>query len=159
MERIGLGCDDVGFAMKEKVKGYLQSRGIPVQDMGRYQETDAESYADIAEKLCEAIQEGKFSRGILICGTGLGMSMAANKCYGIRAAVCSDTYSAERATKSNQANVLCFGSRVVGFELAQKLIDAWYDSSFDENSPSYPKVRKLYSLDERHLKRPEVNHI
>ena len=127
--KIVIGCDEAAYEFKEVMKKHLEGMGIECLDVGVYN-TDPVLYPDIAVAACERIQNGEASRGLLICGTGIGMSIAANKCKGIRAAVCHDVYSAERARKSNDAQVMCLGARVVGMELAKMLIDAWLSSEF-----------------------------
>ena len=128
--KITIGCDHAGFALKGKIVEHLRERGIEVIDVG----TDsAEScdYPAIAHALCKNIQDGVTELGILICGTGIGMSMAANKHRGIRAAACSDTFSARLTRVHNDANVLCFGERVVGMGLAIDLVDNFIDAEFE----------------------------
>lgn len=127
---IAIGSDHAGFALKEQVKEHLQSRGIEFQDFG----TDSAAschYVDYAKKVAESVASGKCEKGILVCGTGVGMSMAANKVKGIRAACVSDTFSATATRMHNDANVLCFGERVVGAGLAFMLVDAFLDTPFE----------------------------
>ena len=122
INRIVIGSDHAGYELKLKIIEHLEDQGIAVTDVG----TDsAEScdYPVFADALCKRIQLGDFERGILVCGTGIGMSIAANKHSGIRAACCSDTYSARLTREHNDANVLCFGARVIGEGLACDLAD------------------------------------
>lgn len=126
---IVIASDHAGFALKGVVKAYLTEKGYTVIDCG----TDSEASCDypvFAKALCKEINDGNAQLGILICGTGIGMSMAANKHRGIRAAVCSDTFSARLTREHNDANVLCFGARVVGEGLALDLVDAYLDAEF-----------------------------
>lgn len=128
--KIVIGCDHAGFELKGKVIEHLKGRGFDVRDVG----TDSTASCDyplFAKALCKTLQEGKAELGILICGTGIGMSMAANKCKGIRACACSDTFSARLTRVHNDANVLCFGARVVGEGLAYDLVDAFLDAEFE----------------------------
>lgn len=130
MKKIVLGADHGGYELKNKIKDHLISRGFEVADVG----TDsAEScdYPIYAERLCEKIQGGDAELGILVCGTGIGMSIAANKHRGIRAACCSDTFSARLTRLHNNANVLCLGARVVGAGLALDLVNAFVDAEFE----------------------------
>ena len=128
---IYIGADSAGYTLKEEVKAHLDSLGYKVEDMGCHS-TESCHYPEYAVKVCKNVQanlEGSF--GILICGTGIGMSMAANKHRGIRAAACSDTFSARLTRMHNDANVLCFGERVVGMGLACDLVDSFIDAQFE----------------------------
>lgn len=129
MKKLVIGCDHAAVELKEQVKAHLTERGFAVEDVGTYT-TDSCDYPVFAHKLCRKIQNGEYELGILICGTGIGMSMAANKHKGIRAAACSDTYSARLTREHNDANVLCIGARVVGTGLALDLVDAFTDAEF-----------------------------
>ncbi len=128
--KITIGCDHAGYALKQKVIEHLRTRGVEVIDMGTHS-TDSCDYPAIASAVCKNIQDGVTELGILICGTGIGMSMAANKHRGIRAAACSDTFSARLTRMHNDANVLCFGERVVGMGLACDLVDNFIDAEFE----------------------------
>lgn len=130
MKKLIIGCDHAATELKGLVRDHLIARGFDVLDVGVHT-TDSCNYPDIAHTLCEKIQSGERDMGILICGTGIGMSMAANKHRGIRAACCSDTFSARLTREHNDANVLCFGARVVGMGLAFDLVDAFVDASFE----------------------------
>ena len=129
MEKIIIGCDHGGLELKNEIISHLNKRGIEVTDVGTYT-TDSCNYPDYARALCARIQSGEFERGILVCGTGIGMSMAANKHNGIRAACCSDTFSARMTRMHNDANVLCLGGRVVGAGLACDMVDKYDDKLF-----------------------------
>jgi len=139
--KIAIGCDEAAFEMKEAVKKYLTGLGHEVDDYGVY-DTKPVLYPDIAVKVAQSILDGKNPRGILICGTGIGMAITANKVPGIRAAVCHDKYSAERARKSNDAQIMTLGARVIGLELAKSLIDSWLESEFQGGS-SQAKVDRI----------------
>ena len=130
MKKIVIGCDHAAPELKNIVRDHLIARGFDVLDVGVHT-TDSCNYPDIAHALCEKIQSGEREMGILICGTGIGMSMAANKHRGIRAACCSDTFSARLTREHNDANVLCFGARVVGMGLALDLVNAFVDAEFE----------------------------
>ena len=129
-KKIALGCDHAGFEMKDAVIAHLNQKGWDVIDVGT---NSAEScdYPLFAHEVCKNIQQGAAELGILICGTGIGMSLVANKHRGIRAAACSDTFSARLTRVHNNANVLCFGTRVVGIGLALDLIDNFLDAEFE----------------------------
>ena len=130
MEKIIIGCDHGGFELKNEIIAHLEKKGIKVTDVGTYS-TDSCNYPDYARKVCEKIQSGEFERGILVCGTGLGISIAANKHNGIRAACCSDTFSARMTRMHNDANVLCMGGRVVGPGLACDMVDLFVETEFE----------------------------
>ena len=125
-----IACDQAAFELKQDVMKHLDERGVKYVDYGTYS-TDSVDYPDYAHKACAAIQSGECDRGILICGTGLGMSISANKHKGIRAACVSDTFSAAMSRAHNDANVLCFGARVVGRGLALMLVDTFLDTPFE----------------------------
>ena len=128
--KITIGSDHAGYELKLKVIAHLKERGIETIDVGTYS-TDSCDYPDFAHAVCKNVQDGVTELGILVCGTGIGMSMAANKHKGIRAAACSDTFSARLTRMHNDANVLCFGERVVGMGLACDLVDEFIDAEFE----------------------------
>ena len=128
--KIAIAADHGGFELKENLKKHYEKQGIILDDLGTYS-TDSVDYPDIAEKMCKNILESSSDLGILICGTGIGMSMAANKHRGIRAACCSDTFSARLTRLHNNANVLCLGARVLGTGLALDLVDQFVDAEFE----------------------------
>ncbi len=127
---IAIGCDHGGYDLKEAVKAYLESKEIKVKDFGCYS-TNSVDYAPIAAKVAKTVASGEAERGILICSTGLGICMAANKVKGIRAAVCSDTYSVEMTRRHNNANILCMGGKIVEVPMAEKLIDIFLSTEFE----------------------------
>ena len=129
-KKIVIGCDHAGYALKGKVVDHLKELGYDVIDVGT-DSTDSCDYPVFAHRLCVKIQNGEAPLGILICGTGIGMSLVANKHKGIRAACCSDTFSARLTRLHNDANVLCFGARVVGQGLALDLADIFVDTEFE----------------------------
>lgn len=143
--RVAIGADDAGFDLKEKLKTHLQSRGIEVVDYSR-PTPEAVDYPDIALALAQDVAAHVAERGILICGTGIGMAIAANKVPGVSAAQAHDTYSAERARKSNNAQIITMGGRVIGPELARTIVDAWLASEF-EGGNSARKVDKISAYD------------
>ena len=130
MEKIIIGCDHGGVELKNEIIVHLNKKGIEVTDVGTYTNESC-NYPDYARALCKRIQSGEFERGILVCGTGIGMSMAANKHKGIRAACCSDTFSTRMTRMHNNANVLCLGGRVVGAGLACDMVDLFVDTEFE----------------------------
>lgn len=128
--KIAIGCDHSGIALKDEIKTYLESRKIAYEDLGTYT-SDSCDYPRIAEKVCKSILGGAADRGILICGTGVGMSISANKFKGIRAAACSEPFSAIFAKRHNNANVLCLGARVIAGGLATLLVEGWLNAKFE----------------------------
>jgi ribose 5-phosphate isomerase B len=148
--RVAIGADDAAYDLKEILKSHLAGRGVEVVDYGVFDKSPS-LYPDIAVKVAEAIAEGKHTRGILMCGTGLGMAIAANKVPRIRAATCHDTYSAERARKSNDAQILTMGAWVIGPELAKTIVDAWLKSEF-EGGGSTRKVARILEYEKKFLK-------
>ena len=134
---IAIGCDHGGYGLKLEIIKYLEKNGLEYQDFGC--DGEAIDYPIIAKKVGQAILEGKCEKGILICGTGIGISIAANKMKGIRCALCSDCFSAEATRLHNDTNVIALGGRVVGPELAVKMVDIFLNTPFSE--------------DERHIRR------
>lgn len=130
MKKIVLGADHGGYELKNAIKAYLEARGFETVDVGTNSGESCD-YPVFASRLCKKLQNGEADLGILICGTGIGMSMAANKHRGIRAACCSDTFSARLTRLHNNANVLCLGARVLGTGLALDLVDQFVDAEFE----------------------------
>jgi ribose 5-phosphate isomerase B len=127
---IALGCDHGGFALMQDVIKYLDGKGLPYKNFGTYSEASCD-YPVIAEAVCHAVTGGECDRGVLICGTGIGMSIAANKISGIRAALCGDCYSAEMTRRHNDANILTLVARVIGAGLALKILETFLDTPFE----------------------------
>lgn len=127
---IAIGSDHGGYLLKEEIKKHLEEKGYEFKDFGT-DSTASCDYPVYAEKVCRAVQSGECEKGILICGTGIGMSMCANKCKGIRAAVCGDHFSAEFTRKHNNANVLCLGARVIGAGVAMQLVDIFLTTEYE----------------------------
>lgn len=142
--RIVVGSDDAGFEYKEAIKKDLEASGLvaSVADVGVTAEGHT-NYPTIATTAAEIVARGEADRAVLICGTGLGVAIAANKVPGIRAVTAHDSFSVERSVLSNNAQVLCMGQRVVGLELARRNVREWLTYEFDESSPSNEKVREL----------------
>jgi ribose 5-phosphate isomerase B len=145
--RIAVGSDGNGREMKEAVKRHLLAQGHDVVDFGVDESRD-DDYPDVAEPVARAVAAGNVERAVLVCGTGLGMAIVANKVRGVRAAPVTDPYSAERAIRSNDARVLCLGARVVGIEVAPMLVDHWMSGEF-AGGGSARKVAKIADLDRR----------
>lgn len=142
MKKIAIGADDAAIDLKNLIKRQLEEQQYEVLDYSNDSQNDRPMYPDVAFALATAIQEGKHDRGILLCGTGIGVAIVANKVAGIRAAQCHDTFSAERARKSNNAQIMTMGARVIGTELAKNIVNAWMASEF-EGGGSTAKVDKI----------------
>ncbi len=145
-----IGCDEAAYDLKIKIKEHLESQGHEVDDFGAAK-GEVVLYPDVAYKVADEIAKGNYERGILLCGTGIGMSICANKVPGVRAAVCHDPFSAQRARKSNNAQIMCLGERVVGVELAKNLVDIWMESEF-AGGGSAPKVARINELEQEHIR-------
>jgi len=142
MKTIAIGADDAAIELKNLIKRHLEEKQYEVVDYSNDARNDRPMYPDVAFALATAIQQGKYQRGILLCGTGIGVAIMANKVPGVRAAQCHDTFSAERARKSNNAQVMTMGARVVGPELAKSIVNAWLASEFEAGGSS-AKVDKI----------------
>lgn len=125
-----IGSDHAAFGLKEKIKHFLGTRGYAVEDAGADSEASV-SYVDYGKKVAGAVSDGRFSRGILLCGTGLGMSMVANRFPRVRAALCSDIFSARMSRVHNDANILVLGGRIIGDVLAYELVATWLETEFE----------------------------
>lgn len=145
--KIAIGADKLGASLKEELKKYIESLGYEVIDYGCEENCESVDYPDIAKKVAVDIRSGNCERGILICGTGIGMAMAANKIKGIRAAQCHDVYSAERAAKSNNAHIITLGALIVGPQVAKPVVKTWLESFFID-SPSTIKINKLMAFED-----------
>lgn len=142
---IAIGSDHGGFELKGYVIKHLQEKGIEVKDFGTYSE-DSVDYPDCAKPVCEAVLNGECESGILICGTGIGISIAANKFNGIRAALCSDVFSATMSKEHNNANVICLGGRVLGRELAFMIVDAYLNAKHQGGRHS-DRIKKIHAIE------------
>lgn len=141
--KIAIGADSAGKPLLDIIEAHLAGKsGLTVSNLSQ-----SGFYADLSQKLAQTIVDGENERGILICGTGIGVSISANKVPGIRAALTHDTYSAERAAKSNNAQIITMGARVVGPELAKAIVDKWLESEFDPNGASAGNVEAINRLD------------
>ena len=139
-----IGADHAGIEIKTFVKELFEEKGHEVIDLGPYDKNRVD-YPDFAAKVCEAVQQNKDTKGILICGTGLGMSMSANKFDGIRAALCHNTYSAAMAREHNDANILCLGERVSGYGMIEAIVNTWNSSKF-QGGRHEERVKKINKL-------------
>ena len=149
--RIAIGCDNVAIGLKQTIINFLKEQDeikVEIVDFG-VNEPNPVDYPDIAEKVAVEVAQRTYDRGILICGTGIGMAMAANKVPGIRAAQVYDIYSAERSRKSNNAQIITLGALVTGPSLAIKLVEVWLNSEF-QGGRSAPKVEKIMAIENRY---------
>lgn len=144
MEMIAIGSDHGGYAMKEEIKKHLEKRGIEYKDFGTYSE-ESTDYPLYAKPVAKAVQSGECEKGILICGTGVGVSLVANKFKGIRCALCSDCFTAQATREHNDSNIVAFGARVIGAGLAIKIVDTFLDTPFS-NDPRH--IRRISMIEE-----------
>jgi ribose 5-phosphate isomerase B len=145
MKTIAIGCDHRGFGLKEPIIAWLQNEGHSYQDFGCYS-TEPVDYPDIARKVGEAVASGSFDQGILICSTGIGMCMAANKIRGVRAALCHNVFAAQRARQHNDANVLCLGGEDVDAGVALEIVKTFLTTDF-EGGRHIRRVNKIKALE------------
>ncbi|ATW25987.1 ribose 5-phosphate isomerase B [Candidatus Formimonas warabiya] len=148
--KLALGSDHGGFRMKEMIKAYLRTENIEFEDFGTADE-NAVDYPDFAEKVAEAVAGGLYDRGILICGTGIGIGIAANKVPGIRAALCHDVFSARASREHNNANILTMGERVIGPGLALEIVKTWLAAEFSGGRHAC-RVEKIAELERKYYK-------
>ncbi|MFA9612436.1 MAG: ribose 5-phosphate isomerase B [Deltaproteobacteria bacterium] len=146
MKPIALAADHAGFELKEKIAGYLKAKGFEVMDLGTHDEEPVD-YPDFARAIGEALQQQKADRGILICGSGVGACVAANKMSTIRAGLCHDTYSAHQGVEHDDINVLCLGARVIGEELARELVSAFLAASFTGEERHRRRLDKIKAME------------
>lgn len=145
--KITIGSDHGAVELKESVKKVLADLKVEFDDIGTFG-TDSADYPDIAEKVCADVVSGKSERGIVLCGTGIGISIAANKISGIRCALCNDVYSAKKSREHNNANVLAMGGRVIGFGLAEEIVRAWFTTDF-EGGRHERRINKISALEKK----------
>ena len=152
MRTIVIGCDNAAVHLKNELMGFMEKKGYTVENMRCDSTEDSTYYTYVAEKVCrEIINSGYQKHGVLICGTGLGMAMTANKFKGIRAGVCHDVFSAERLKLSNDGNVICMGERVIGAELAKRILEKWLELEFVDCA-STSKVEAIKEIEGENLK-------
>jgi ribose 5-phosphate isomerase B len=143
---IAIGSDHAAFEFKEEVKAYLDEKGLAYQDFGAWS-TERVDYPEFGAKVAKAVASGEFEKGLLFCGSGVGISIAANKVKGIRAVVCSEPYSAKLSRLHNNTNILAVGARVVGIELAKMIVDVWLETPF-EGGRHQNRVEMIGNLEE-----------
>ncbi|RJQ08959.1 MAG: ribose 5-phosphate isomerase B [Bacillota bacterium] len=145
--RIAVGADHAGYQMKDELAAYLVDQGHDVQDFGTFS-ADSVDYPDVALRVARAVALGEADRGLIVCGTGIGTSIVANKVRGVRAALCHDTFSARMARQHNDSNVLCLGARVIGPALALEILTAWLGAGFEAGGRHERRVRRIAELEE-----------
>ncbi len=152
IDTIVIGCDNAAVDLKNVLVDYLKKNNVNVEDVGCFSKDDNTYYPNIAAKVCKRIIDSNYKKkGVLVCGTGIGMSIVANKFKGIRAALCHDNFSAERSVLSNNSNVLCMGERVIGHELAKKILGEWIELTF-KDGPSTPKIEEISRIEAENMK-------
>lgn len=148
--KLAIGCDHGGYNLKTAILEHLDKKGIEYKDFGCYS-TESCDYPDFAEKVAEAIVNGECERGIIVCGTGIGISIAANKVPGIRAAHCTDTFSAKASRQHNDANILALGERITGVGLALDIVDAYLEAEF-EGGRHQRRIDKITEIEKKYSK-------
>jgi ribose 5-phosphate isomerase B len=141
--KVAIGCDHAAIDFKQELIAVMKEQGYEVQDMGSHDPKISVDYPDVAFPLCEAVARGEYDRGVLVCGTGVGMSIAANKVRGIRCANCSETYSARMTREHNDSNVLTLGARTVGIELAKDVLKIWLETPYSQAERHARRVGKI----------------
>jgi ribose 5-phosphate isomerase B len=150
--KLVISADHAGFALKEEVRAYLTKVGHEVVDLGAYNGNSPDDYPDFAEKVGEAMRQGVAPRGILICGSGVGVCVAANKIPGIRACMCHDTYSAHQGVEHDDMNVVVLGARIVGPALAYELVDAFIHATFIAGEERFQRrLKKVLAIEAKYL--------
>lgn len=149
-ERIAIGADHAGYRLKEFVKKLLEEKGFEVVDVGTYSEERCH-YPEYARKVAKMVSEGEVSRGVLICGSGIGMSIVANKFKGVRAALCHNIYSAKFSRLHNNSNVLCLGGRVTGEDLTREIVETWLNTPF-EGGRHQERLNLISQIEEENFK-------
>jgi RpiB/LacA/LacB family sugar-phosphate isomerase len=151
--RVGLACDHAGFPLKDQIAELIRRSGHDVIDYGTYSDEPVD-YPDFAEKLGRAIQRGDADRGVLVCGSGVGAAVAANKLHGVRAGLCHDTYSARQAVEHDNVNVLALGARVIGPALASELVQAFLRAQFSGEERHLRRLAKVVALEKAGEEQP-----
>jgi len=146
--KIAMGCDEAAFELKEIIKAYVQKLGHEVRDFGTYEAETKVLYPDVGIRVAESVRDGECGRGILFCGTGIGMCISANKVDKIRAAVCHDIYSTRRSVLSNDCQVMCMGARVIGAETAKCMVEEWLSLTF-KAGPSSEKIDRIMDYENK----------
>lgn len=149
--QIAIGSDHAGFDLKEQIKDYLQKLGRRYKDFGTYSAKICDNYPYIAAEVGRSVASGVYDKGILICGTGIGMSIASNKVPGVRAALCNEIFCAKKSREHNNANILVMGSRIVGVELAKEIVKIWLTTKFVGGRHAL-RVSKYSEVEEKYIR-------
>lgn len=149
--RIAIGSDHAGFDLKQQIKDYLSKLGRRYKDFGTYSTEPCDNYAYIAAEVGRSVASGIYDRGILICGTGIGMSIAANKVPGVRAALCNEIFSAKKSREHNNANILVMRSRIVAVELVKEIVKIWLTTKFMGGRPAL-RISRYAEVEEGHIR-------
>ena len=149
---IAIGCDHAAFNFKAKIIEHLKTKGYEVLDVGTYEEGKSVDYPDFALKVAESVASKKAEKGIVICGTGIGVSITANKVKGIRCALCSDTFSAHATREHNNANILALGERTLGLGLALDIVDKFLTTEFTNDARHVRRIGKISAIEDKYFK-------
>jgi len=150
--KVVIGADHGGFRLKQVIAGFIPALGHEVMDIGAFEEDQSDDYPDIARAVAKAIMHGEAQRGILICGSGVGASIAASKFPGIRAAICHDSYSAHQGVEHDDMNVLCLGERIIGEELAKEIVSLYLQAGFSGAERHARRVRKVLAIEKEFMR-------
>lgn len=145
--KIAVGADHAGYTAKEPIKALLKSLGHEVVDVGAYEVDPLDDYPDIAKILADTVASGDVDRGIMLCGSGVGAAVAANKVSGVRASVCHDTYSAHQGVEHDDMNVLCIGARIIGEELVKEIVDSFASAQFSGEERHQRRLNKVLKME------------
>lgn len=148
--RVAMGADHAGFDLKELLRPYIESLGHEVLDLGAFSEAPGDDYPDYAEAVGLALREGRADRGVLVCGSGVGVSVAASKMAGVRAAVCHDTYSAHQGVEHDDMNGLVMGSRIIAIELAKELVRSYLGATFSGEERHVRRLAKVKAIEAKY---------
>jgi len=149
--RVAIGADHGGFALKSELVPWLKAQGYEMLDLGAHKYEAADDYPDFAEAVAESVASGQAQRGIIICGSGVGACIAANKIKGVRAGLCHDTYSAHQGVEHDDMNVLCLGARIIGGELAKEIVAAFLKARFSSEERFTRRLQKVLAIEARNI--------
>lgn len=154
--KILISADHGGYELKNKLVAWIKENQFKIEDLGNYDFDSADDYPDFAEKVAKKISQKKADRGIVICGSGVGAAIAANKFYGVRASVCHDTYSARQGVEHDDMNVLCLGARILGEELIKEIITAFLNAEFYNRDKYLRRLKKVLKIEKNNFKEEEL---
>ncbi len=151
--RVALGADHGGFSLKTELLPWLKDQGYEVMDIGAHAFDSTDDYPDFSRKVAQAITEEEANRGIIICGSGVGACIAANKVPGVRAGICHDTYSAHQGVEHDDMNILCLGARIIGIEVAKEIVSAFLGASFSKEERHRRRLQKILAVEAEVIKK------